>query len=30
MVNRVGEAHPFVDGLDRRHYLYRILDPHQF
>jgi tetratricopeptide (TPR) repeat protein len=30
MVNRVGEAHPIVDGLDRRHYLYRILDPHQF
>ncbi|MEV4276332.1 FxSxx-COOH system tetratricopeptide repeat protein [Actinoplanes xinjiangensis] len=30
MVNRVGENHPIVTGLDRRHYLYRIIDPHQF
>ncbi|MFI6070545.1 FxSxx-COOH system tetratricopeptide repeat protein [Actinoplanes sp. NPDC051343] len=30
MVNRVGESHPIVDGLDHRRYLYRIIDPHQF
>jgi tetratricopeptide (TPR) repeat protein len=30
IVSRVGEGHPIVEGLDRRHYLYRIIDPHQF
>ena len=30
IASRVGEGHPIVEGLDRRHYLYRIIDPHQF
>jgi len=30
MVSRLGEAHPIVSGLDRRRYLYRIIDPHQY
>lgn len=30
IVVRLGENHPLVDGLDRRRYLYRTIDPHQF
>ncbi|MEU4693645.1 FxSxx-COOH system tetratricopeptide repeat protein [Actinoplanes sp. NPDC023714] len=30
MVLRLGATHPIVSGLDRRRYLYRIIDPHQF
>lgn len=30
LIARVGEAHPIVDGLRRRRYLYRIIDPHPF
>ena len=31
MVNRLGgDRHPIVLGLERRQYLYRIIDPHQF
>ncbi|WP_229074632.1 FxSxx-COOH system tetratricopeptide repeat protein [Actinoplanes sp. DH11] len=30
VVLRLGDTHPIVSGLDRRRYLYRIIDPHQF
>jgi cellulose biosynthesis protein BcsQ/tetratricopeptide (TPR) repeat protein len=30
LIARVGESHPIVDGLRRRRYLYRIIDPHPF
>ncbi|WP_238008258.1 FxSxx-COOH system tetratricopeptide repeat protein [Dactylosporangium sp. AC04546] len=30
LVDRVGERHPAVSALQRRRYLYRIIDPHQF
>jgi hypothetical protein len=31
LVNRLGgERHPIVAGLQRRSYLYRLIDPHQF
>ncbi|MFD0520097.1 tetratricopeptide repeat protein [Paractinoplanes durhamensis] len=30
IVARLGEDHPIVADLDRRSYLYRIIDPHQF
>ncbi|MCA2215727.1 FxSxx-COOH system tetratricopeptide repeat protein [Jidongwangia harbinensis] len=30
VILRLGETHPIVNGLDRRRYLYRIIDPHQF
>ncbi|MEV4350739.1 FxSxx-COOH system tetratricopeptide repeat protein [Actinoplanes sp. NPDC049596] len=30
MIARVGDHHPIVEGLDRRRFLYRIIDPHQF
>lgn len=30
VVNKLKETHPIVSGLDRRRYLYRIIDPHQF
>jgi hypothetical protein len=30
LIDRVGEQHPIVVALQKRHYLYRIIDPHQF
>ncbi|WP_436524796.1 FxSxx-COOH system tetratricopeptide repeat protein [Actinoplanes sp. HUAS TT8] len=30
VIVRLGATHPIVSGLDRRRYLYRLIDPHQF
>lgn len=30
VIIRLGDTHPIVSGLDRRRYLYRLIDPHQF